>query len=366
MTPSIPDSQLEQFINDSGWEPERLGRKQSLIPSSYLQEAVQVYESMNELDDLVTEDNLVIASTDCEGSARVPDLIVDDNIIYTLFQHTLGKRKDALNTEEAINKKFLASPYTLARGLFDSSSIVSSENALLGILYEEMGHRDTAIKVYETMHHLKLVRDDNLVWTYRSIIEERYGDELFSYDNCLWGLFLNRLGKEDEARIVLQSMEDTGMIRDDGPLGCYAKTESKEGDNDVSTVINAAYGMFLKALGEDEKAKGLMSAMKSLGLHRKDGHVKAMHTQDAEIQKLPTHPKNNIYYGLFLQSMGDDDGWQNIHSVLKKQDDLWREDGLIKVSKAGYGRPGDVSSFTNCLYGLFLMQGHHVFTGDSG
>ena len=364
MTPSIPDTQLEQFINDSGWEPKRLGRKQSLIPGSYLQEAVQVYESMNELDDLVTEDNLVIASTDCEGAAKSSDIYADDNLMYSLFLNILGNRKDSLKTMDAINNHLLKAPNILAKNSFHPPSFSSGDNALLGILYEELDEGDKAIQLYETIHNIGFVRDDNLVVAHKVYRDEVNEGSVFSLNNCLWGLFLNRLGKEDEALKVLRSMEDVGIVQDDGTLNLFANNEGKWSGNIVSTDINGVYGMFLKALGKEERVKQLTISMKDLGLIKKGGDVKGMYSVEDGPRGNYPHPKHNIYYGLFLQSIGDDDGWKDIYSALKGRDELWREDGLIMESLEGMGRQGDISSCTNCLYGLFLLKGYHVFTGD--
>ena len=188
---------------------------------------------------------------------------------------------------------------------------------------------------------------------------------VFSYNNFLWGLFLNSLEKKDEAEEVVKSMYNIGLVKDDGLVG---RKVYKTGlvDTNVYPNFNSLWGLLLNSLGKKNEAGRVIKSMYNINLVRKDGLVSWFVNKEVSERITDINSNDNSLWGLLLRSLGKKDEAEEVVKSMYNIN-LVREDGLVSwsVNKDGSEKNSFVSSYHNSLLGLLLNpEGYKVFTGD--
>jgi len=185
-------------------------------------------------------------------------------------------------------------------------------------------------------------------------------------------MFLYEIGKKEEAHKLYNTLKSTGMIyntlRNTGVIiqnGKIKRTSSK-----TDPIDNLLLGMFLQKLGKKEEAYQLYHTLKNTGTIGRDGiieraYTKADRLRDSALQKIfpqetgkkevhkktntRIEPIDNLLLGIFLKKMGMKEEAHKIYQTLKSAGVI-REDGIIrKTDKSIY-------ALDNALLGIYLAM----------
>jgi hypothetical protein len=204
-------------------------------------------------------------------------------------------------------------------------------------------------------------------------------DSLVEAEDCImYGLYLQKIGKTDDAKNLQKDMLQIGFGNRYGLINEYESiSDEKKFERDLYP--NSLYGLFLKSMGKDEDAKNVVKSIKEYVLKfSKPGtpvqenyflnkSLKGLSTygillktidnmEDANkvYQFLDENKDKNIltinegllWYGTFLKSIGKDNDANNLYEQIKNSEN-YVESGILTYRT-------DVDITTNALYGVFL------------
>ncbi|RME54877.1 hypothetical protein D6777_02425 [Candidatus Woesearchaeota archaeon] len=173
------------------------------------------------------------------------------------------------------------------------------------MLLNAVGYRDRAKKVIKSINNIGLVIDGGLV---RRRLKQGSFDPvaniIYSSDNAYWGLLLNAVGKKFRAIKVIKSMKKIGLLRDDGLVSYDVMKNGPVLSSNIYSYNNALWGMLLNAVGKKRKAIKVIKSMKNIGLVRRDGLVDSSKNPNHLYGDMRLYSYNNALWGLCLHPEG--------------------------------------------------------------
>jgi len=338
--------------------------------------------------ELVRGDKLVVQCANSKGSIarHSPKICTLDNALWGIYLQAINKKAAANDVLESMKDVGLTLPHlTRNNGLigwylnidegwgWGDPTLHSLDNSVWGIFLQKIGKKEEAHKVYHAMKKTKIAREDGLVIKFgNAAADSIWNIGIYPRDNFVWGMFLYEIGKKEEAHKLYNTLKSTGMIyntlRNTGVIiqnGKIKRTSAK-----TDPIDSLLLGMFLQKLGKKEEAYQLYHTLKNTGTIGKDGiieraYTKADRLRDSALQKIfpqetgkkevhkktntRIEPIDNLLLGIFLKKMGVKEEAHKIYPTLKSAGVI-REDGIIrKTDKSIY-------ALDNALLGIYLAM----------
>ena len=363
MTPSIPDQDLEAFIDQSGWNPDIIDhphKMDSMWDIALYKEAWNLYEVMR-TSNLIRSDGLLYNFLDGQRNSHAPDIYPDDAISYGMFIDALGLREESMAIHTSLQKaKGLITYDGLAQetmndqGFVTRGNIMTNTNCQYGILLCNNGDEQYAKRVLDGLKGRNLVRDDNLICTGTDHLGKPCLDVVNPTCNAWYGMLLKATGHDDEAERVHTTIMNTLVSEE----GLVMETKHSNKMQLSGTKDHLYYGLLLSSLGKRKEAQGLISIMRDQGFMDIDGLVKPNHMPPVVHRNVYTD--HNALYGSLLQSIGEYAQARDVYRCIRKRGTIL-DDGLAYISSDGQFNV--IPAHSNALLGIFLSGRYTSLTG---